>query len=120
MNAAREKAKGSGLPAHAIPLRFADYEEKIEKVKDAKVGGIEVEMDNSVVTLERKDALPGLHKLIFSRPPEKPQPLFWEVGTVKFFTPAGGGKEIGRLYQEGETFAYEGKEFAVTSLLEGG
>ena len=45
--------------------------------------------------------------------------MVWEVGTVKFFTPAGGGKEIGP-YQEGETFAYEGKEFAVTSLLEGG
>lgn len=118
LNAAREKAKGSDLPHHAIPLRFADYEEKIEKVKDAKVGGIEVEMDNSVVTLERKDALPGLHKLIFS-PPQRPHSLVWEVGTVKFFTPAGGGKEIG-TYQEGETFLYEGKEFAVTSLLEGG
>ena len=108
---ARNKAKEAGRGSHAIPLKFRSYEEKVEKIKDEKAGGVEVEVDNSVIVLERKDALEGPQKLIFSTP-QRPQVSQWDVGEIRFFTPASGGTEVGP-FRVGEIFAYEGKEFAV-------
>jgi len=108
---ARSKAKDAGRSYHAIPLKFGSYEEKVEKIKDEKAGGVEVEVDNSVIVLERKDALEGSQKLIFSTP-QRPQVLHWDVGEIRFFTPASGGTEVGP-FRVGEIFTYEGKDFAV-------
>jgi len=79
--------------------------------KDAKAGGVEVQVDNSVVVVERKDAVAGRQNLIFSTP-QRPQVLSWDVGEIRFYTPAAGGTEVGP-FRVGETFAFEGKEFAV-------
>ena len=49
MKEARAKAKEAGQNSHVIPLKFVSYEEKIGTEKDAKAGGVEVEVDNSVV-----------------------------------------------------------------------
>lgn len=111
LNAALTKAKEAGQNSHAIPLKFVSYEEKVEKMKDAKAGGLEIEMDNSVVVLERKDALEQRQTLLFSTP-QRPQSLSWDVGEIRFHTPVSGGAELGP-FRMGETFAYEGKEFAV-------
>lgn len=111
MEEARTKAKEAGQSSHVIPLKFVSYEEKVEKVKDVKAGGVEVEVDNSVVVVERKDALAGRHNLIFSTP-QRPQALTWDVGEIRFYTPAAGGTEVGP-FRVGETFVFEGKEFAV-------
>lgn len=109
--AAQAKAKELGLNTHAIPLKFASYEEKVEKVKDAKAGGVEVEVDNSIVVLERNDALSGSHRLGLSTP-MRPQAIQWDVGEVRFFTPASGGREMGP-FRLGQIFSYEGKDFAL-------
>jgi hypothetical protein len=111
LDLARAKAKESAKNSHAIPLQFASYQEKVEKIKDERAGGVEVEVDNSMVILERKDALEGTHQLVFSTP-QRPRILFWDVGDIRFFTPASGGVEIGP-YRVGEIFLFEGKEFAV-------
>jgi len=111
MKEARAKAKEAGKSSHVIPLKFVSYEEKIGMEKDAKAGGVEVEVDNSVVVVERKDAVAGRQNLIFSTP-QRPQVLSWDVGEIRFYTPAAGGTEVGP-FRVGETFAFEGKEFAV-------
>jgi len=109
--AAQAKAKEAGRNSHVIPLKFVSYEEKVEKIKDEKAGGVEVEVDNSVVVLERKDALAGTQKLVFSVP-QRPRVLSWDVGDIRLFTPVGGGTEVGP-FRVGETFLFEGKEFSV-------
>jgi len=111
MKEARAKAKEAGQNSHVIPLRFVSYKEKIGMEKDAKAGGVEVEVDNSVVVVERKDAVAGRQNLIFSTP-QRPQVLSWDVGEIRFYTPAAGGTEVGP-FRVGETFTFEGKEFAV-------
>lgn len=111
VTAARTKAKEAGQNNHAIPLKFLSYVEKVEMVKDAKAGGVEVEVDNSVVVLERGDALAGLQKLIFSTP-QRPQVQAWDVGEIRFYTPAKGGMELGP-FRMGENFFFEDKEFSV-------
>lgn len=111
MKIARAKAKEGGQNSHVLPLKFVSYAEKLEKVKDAKAGGVEVEVDNSVVVLERKDAVEGRHNLVFSSP-QRLQALSWDVGDVRFYTPASGGTELGP-FRVGETFSYEGKDFSV-------
>lgn len=111
MTAARSKAKQAGQNSHVIPLKFLSYEEKLEKVKDVKAGGVEVEVDNSVVLIERQDAASGTQQLVFSTP-QRPQVLFWDVGDIRFYTPVGGGTELGP-YRVGETFPFEGKEFSI-------
>jgi hypothetical protein len=83
----------------------------VEKIRDEKAGGVEVEVDNSVIVLERKDALGSPQKLIFSTP-QRPQVSQWDVGEIRFFTPASGGTEVGP-FRVGEIFTYEGKDFAV-------
>ena len=113
MTAARSKAKEAGQNNHVIPLKLLSYEEKVEKVKDAKAGGVEVPVDNSVVVLEREDALAGSQKLIFSTP-QRPHPLSWDVGEIKFHTPASGGIDLGP-FRIGEIFSFEGKEFAIVN-----
>lgn len=105
------KAKQAGRSTHLIPLSFVSYEEKVERVKDERAGGLEVEVDNSVVVLERKDALEEKVRLSFSAP-QRPQILRWDVGDIRFFTPAAGGTELGP-FRLGESFTYEGKEFAL-------
>ena len=47
MKEARVRAKEAGQNNHVIPLKFVSYEEKIGMEKDAKAGGVEVEVDNS-------------------------------------------------------------------------
>jgi len=111
MKAAQAKAKQAGQSTHVIPLKILSYSEKLEKIKDAKAGGVEVEVDNSILTLERSDALAAVSKLTFSTP-QQPQTLVWDVGDIRFFTPASGGKEMGP-FRVGEKFEYEGKEFSV-------
>jgi len=99
---------GSG---HLIPLRFVSYEERIEKIRDALAGGIEVEVDNSSVVLERNDALKQ-KETIFLSTPQKLRPLSWDVGDIRFFAPIEGGREIGP-YRVGQAFEYEGKRFII-------
>jgi len=111
MEETRAKAKEAGLNSHVIPLKFVSYEEKVEKVKDAKAGGVEVEVDNSVVLVERMDAVTGRQKLVFSTP-QRPQVLVWDVGEIRFFTPVAGGTELGP-FRIGEIFSFESKDFAV-------
>lgn len=111
MRAAREKAKAAGHNSHVIPVKISSYLEKVEKVKDAKTGGIEVEVDNSLIVLERADAAPGEHNLVFSTP-QRPQALSWDVGDIRLFTPAGGGTELGP-FRVGQIFDFEGKKFSV-------
>lgn len=111
LEAARKKAADTGKNQHAIPLKIADYQEKLEKIKDAKAGGIEMEVDNSAIILDRKDGLAKSERLLFSTP-QRPRSLSWDVSEIRFFSPAGGGIEIGP-FRIGETFAYEGKKFAL-------
>ena len=111
MKEARAKAKEAGQNSHVIPMKFISYEEKVEKVKDMKAGGVEVEVDNSVVVVERKDAVAGRQNLIFSTP-QRPQVLSWDVGEIRFYTPVAGGTELGP-FRVGETFSFESKEFSV-------
>ena len=111
MKEAQAKAKAAGQNSHMIPLKFVSYEEKVGMEKDAKAGGVEVEVDNSVVVVERKDAVAGRQNLIFSTP-QRPQSLLWDVGEIRFYTPVGGGQELGP-FRVGETFVFEGKDFAV-------
>lgn len=111
MEEARAKAKEAGKNSHVIPLKFVSYQEKVEKMKDTKAGGVEVEVDNSVVVVERKDASAGRQNLIFSTP-QRPQVLSWDVGEIRFHTPAAGGTELGP-FRVGEIFSFDGKEFAV-------
>jgi len=113
MKEACAKAKEAGQNSHVIPLKFVSYEERIGMEKDAKAGGVEVEVDNSVVVLERRDAVAGRQNLIFSTP-QRPQVLSWDVGEIRFYTPVAGGTEVGP-FRIGETFVFEGKEFAVVS-----
>lgn len=111
MASAREKARAAGQNSHVIPLEILGYQEKLEKIKDAKAGGVEVEMDNSVLRLARKDALEGKYELTFSIP-QRAQSVLWDVGDIRFYTPASGGLELGP-FQMGETFPFEGNEFSV-------
>ncbi len=111
MKGARDKAREAGQNSHVIPLKFVSYLEKIEVVRDARAGGLEVEVDNSKVILERGDAVPGTVELIFSTP-VRPQFVSLDVGEVLLHTPAGGGSLLGP-FRVGETFAFEGKEFSV-------
>lgn len=111
MAAARAKAKEAGQNSHAIPVQFVSYQEKMENIRDARAGGVEVKVDNSVVVLERKDAWGDPQSLIFSTP-QRPQTLTWDVGDIRLYTPASGGTELGP-FRIGESFFYEGKEFAV-------
>ena len=111
MKEARAKAKKAGQNSHVIPLKFVSYEERIGMEKDTKAGGVEVQVDNSVVVVERKDAVAGRQNLIFSTP-QRPQVLSWDVGEIRFYTPAAGGTEVGP-FRVGEIFAFEGKDFAV-------
>lgn len=108
---AQNRAKEAKLSDHVIPLRITAYEEKIEKIKDAKAGGIEVEVDNSVLNLERHDGLGGTQKFIFSTT-QRPQVATWDVGDIRFYSPASGGREVGP-YRMGENFDYEGKKFSI-------
>ena len=109
--ASQKKTKEGGLHSHLIPLEIIAYEEKIESVQDPRAGGLEVEVDNSVIMFERKDSAPAKIKLIFSTP-QRPQALLWDVGQVRFYTPASGGTELGP-FQVGEKFLFEGKEFGI-------
>jgi len=111
VEAFRAKAKGAGQNFHVIPIRIVSYLEKIEKIKDAKAGGVEVEVDNSEILLQRKDALMETQKLIFSTA-QRPYSLRWDVGEIRFYTPVGGGMEIGP-FRMGETFTFDGKEFSI-------
>lgn len=111
MAGARAKAKEKGQNSHVIPLKFVSYEEKLENIRDAKAGGVVVEVDNSLVMLERMDALRGMQKLAFSTP-QRPQTTSWDVGDIRFYTPAAGGTELGP-FRVGESFEYEGKQFAI-------
>lgn len=108
---AQVKMKSVGQNSHLIPIRISSYVENLEKIKDSKAGGVEVEIDNSFLVLERKDALDGPSKLLFSSP-SLVRGLTWDVGEVRLYTPAGGGMELGP-FRVGEVFAYEGRNFAV-------
>ena len=70
-----------------------------------------MEVDNSEVLLQRKDAVKDMQKLRFSTA-QRPQSLSWDVGDIRFFTPVGGGTEIGP-FRIGETFSFEGKDFSI-------
>ena len=111
MKAAQEKAKGAGQNSHVIPLQLVSYDEKIETIKDAKAGGVEIEVDNSEMVLKREDALAGPFKLRFGTS-QRPQAISWDVGDVLLHTPAAGGTLLGP-FRLGETFVFEGKEFSV-------
>ncbi|MEY2851628.1 MAG: hypothetical protein RL549_327 [Verrucomicrobiota bacterium] len=108
---AQAKVKSTGQNSHLIPVRINSYVENLEKIRDSKAGGVEVEIDNSFLVLERKDALEGPSKLLFSSP-SLARGLTWDVGEVRLYTPAAGGTELGP-FQVGEVFPYEGKKFAV-------
>lgn len=109
--AARAKAREAGQNSHSIPLEIVNYQEKLERIKDAKAGGIEVDVDNSVLLLARKDALEEKFPLTFSAP-QRPNSVVWDVGDIRLFTPASGGLELGP-FRVGETFPFEGNEFSV-------
>lgn len=115
-NKAREKARASGQGGHGIPLKFASYRQNIQKVKDASTGGVEIEVDNSEIDLERGDALSGTYPLRFSGA-LRATPVLWDVGNITFVA-AGVEGEIGP-FRIGEIFAYEGKEFAVLGREDG-
>jgi len=111
MNAAVSKAKEAGQNSHVIPVKILSYLEKIEKIKEAKTGGVEIEKDNSTLLLQRNDALQEQVTLSFSIPTD-PRTVIWEVGEIVFFTPSSGGKELGP-YRVGEIFTFGEKEFAI-------
>lgn len=111
LSAARAKAKEASQNSHAIPLEIIGYQEKLERIKDAKAGGVEVDIDNSVLLLGRKDALEGKFPLTFSVP-MRPQSVVWDVGDIRLYTPASGGLNLGP-FRVGETFPFEGSEFSV-------
>lgn len=111
MNVAVSKAKEAGQNSHVIPVKILSYLEKIEKIKDAKTGGVEIEKDNSSLVLQRGDALQESVTLPFSIPTD-PRSLTWEAGEIVFFTPSSGGKELGP-YRIGETFIFGEKEFSI-------
>lgn len=108
---AQAKVKSAGQNSHAIQVAIVSYVENLEKVKNAKAGGVEVEVDNSFLVLERKDALEEPSKLLFSSPGLF-RGLTWDVGEIRLYTPAAGGTELGP-FRVGELFTYEGKNFAV-------
>lgn len=109
MEEARLKAQQEGKASHVIPMQFVSYHEKVEKIKDAKAGGVEVEVDNSWVVLKRSDGIPEQKSLALSTP-LRLQNWICDVGEVRFRTPASGGLVLGP-FQLGQAFSYEGKEF---------
>lgn len=111
MKAAKEKAQGAGKNSHVIPFKLVSYQEKIEVIRDAKAGGVEVEVDNSELILERGDGVPESMKLIFSSP-QRPRMVSLDVGEIFLHTPVAGGTMLGP-FRVGETFSFEGKEFTV-------
>lgn len=111
MKAAQSKAQEAGQSAHVIPLRFASYEEKLETIKDATAGGLEMEVDNSFVLLKRMDAIAGSIRLVLSAP-SRPRSISWDVGDIRFFAPGSPTGELGP-FRIGEVFPYGGKEFAI-------
>lgn len=113
---ARTKAKEKGQGGHGIPLKFVSYEEKIQKIKDATTGGVEIEVDNSEVSIQRDDALSGIFRLRFSGA-LRSAPLVWDVGQIVFSAPGNDG-DIGPV-RIGEVFSYAGREFAVLDRKDG-
>ena len=111
METIRAKAQEAGQNHHVIPIQFVSYQEKIENIKDAKAGGVEVQVDNSEILLQRQDALGQTQKLILSTA-QRPQSLSWDVGDIRLYTPAGGGTSLGP-FRMGQTFTFEGKEFSI-------
>lgn len=109
--AAQAKAKEGGLCEHVIPIKITGYLEKVEKVKDASTGGLEIEADNSELSLEREDALKGSTKLLFSTL-QRPRSVIWDTGDIRLFSPILGGNGIGP-FRLGQTFSFEDKKFAV-------
>ena len=105
------KAKEAGLNTHVIPLRILSYRSKVEKVKDPKTGGVEIEVDNSSLVLQRNDAAHSENELFFSVP-TNPKSVSWDVGEILFFTPSSGGMELGP-YRIGESFSFAGKQFGI-------
>jgi len=113
---ARDKARASGQGGHGIPLKFSSYRENIQRVKDASTGGVEIEVDNSEIDLERGDALSRTYQLRFSGA-LRASPLVWDVGNITFVA-AGVEGDIGP-FRIGEIFPYECKEFAVLGREDG-
>lgn len=105
------KAKESGLGYHVIPVKIISYKEKLEKIKDMKAGGIEVETDNSELVVERLDALSGPQHLLLSSA-QRPASVSWDIGDIRLYSPASGATPIPVL-RVGQKFSFEGKEFAV-------
>lgn len=108
---AQQKAKNAKEGGHLIPLQISGYQEKVEKVKDATAGGIEVEVDNSELSLKRNDELASQFRLSFSIP-QRPKALSWDVTNFRFYSPVAGVGEIGP-FRLGESFIYEQKKFAL-------
>ncbi|NBS14670.1 MAG: hypothetical protein EBT57_07680 [Verrucomicrobia bacterium] len=105
------KLKEAGQNTHVIPLQVLSYLSKVEKVKDLKAGGIEIDVDNSSLVLQRNDAARTQTELFFSVP-TSPKSVSWDVGDILFFTPSSGGMELGP-FRIGEVFAFAGKQFAI-------
>jgi len=108
---AQQKAKDAGQGGHLIPLQIEGYQEKVEKIKDVTAGGIEVEVDNSELSLRRNDELAGQLRLSFSIP-QRPKALSWDVTDIRFYSPVAGVGEIGP-FRLGQSFVYEEKKFAL-------
>lgn len=113
---AQAKRKDSGGGWHLIPVKMSRYQEKIEMVKDASTG-VDVEMDNSTLTLQREDSLAQEEVLSFGSS-KKTRSLTWDVGEIRFFSPVEGVGEIGP-FQVGQSFAYEGQKFSIQKREQG-
>lgn len=106
----RGKRKESNGWNHLVPVSIASYQEKIEMVKDASTG-VEVEMDNSTLTIRREDALKYSEELPFGSSKKSKFPI-WDVGEIRLFSPVEGVGEIGPL-QLGQNFEYEGRVYSI-------
>ena len=100
----REQEGGGGKNVHLIPIRIGSYQKKSSVEVNA---GVPEEVDRSEVVLERKDAVGDASKLVF-----RGDALIWDVGEIRIVNTIPGGGEMGP-YQIGQSFVFEGKEFAI-------
>ena len=113
---AKEKADKAGTSNHAVPFQFVSYTEKIDK-EIAEGTGVVTDADNSFIVLQRKDALEESLQLVFGTSKKRKQ-IQIDFGEIRFYSPASGGITLGP-FRIGESFAYEGKEFAILGKQDG-
>ena len=96
--------------SHAIPLIIKDYKEDVGKRINPNTQ-TENDYDDSVLILDRQDALGGIVKIMLNDQAIS-RGAAWNVGDIRLRSSVPGEGEMGP-YREGQAFTYSGQQFAV-------